>query len=153
MSKKPEQIESKDLLLRVRRWQRDVKTEGQPYADIWLIQRDGTAESCLQWGQVPIGVADLLADWFARQGVATELTERVFAWDEDSGLNQDGSQDSPPGEDDSKANKPYECSHCGKRFSALRKGLIETHNYPKPCRAVCPGSGKEPKEITKGETL
>jgi hypothetical protein len=99
--KKPEQIESKDLLLRVRRWQRDVKTEGQPYADIYLIQRDGTAESCLQWGQVPIGVADLLADWFTRQGVATESEERQFAWDHDSGLNQDGSQDSPPGEDDS----------------------------------------------------
>jgi hypothetical protein len=38
------------------------------------------------------------------------------------------------------------CPHCGEVFK--RHGfssLIPTHDFPKPCRAVCPGSGQNPR--------
>lgn len=31
------------------------------------------------------------------------------------------------------------CSHCKDSFQ-LKGGLIPTHDFPKPCRSVCPGS-------------
>lgn len=37
-----------------------------------------------------------------------------------------------------------QCPHCGKIFENLA-GLIPTHDFPPPCRAVCPGSGQTPR--------
>jgi hypothetical protein len=43
-------------------------------------------------------------------------------------------------------NKPTAtCPHCGDEFTKLKDGKIPTHDFPRPCRAVCPGSGEEPK--------
>ena len=36
------------------------------------------------------------------------------------------------------------CPHCEAAFPALDNGHIPTHDFPKPCRAVCQGSGKPP---------
>ncbi len=38
-----------------------------------------------------------------------------------------------------------ECPHCGEEFAKLNKGQIPTHDFPRPCRAVCPGSGQQPR--------
>lgn len=38
-----------------------------------------------------------------------------------------------------------ECPHCGESFKALRDGKIPTHDFPKPCRSVCRGSGRSPR--------
>ncbi len=38
-----------------------------------------------------------------------------------------------------------ECPHCGEAFTRLRDGRIPTHDFPRPCRAVCHGSGQLPK--------
>jgi ribosomal protein L37AE/L43A len=38
-----------------------------------------------------------------------------------------------------------ECPHCGERFTKLKEGMIPTHDFPKPCRMVCRGSGKPPR--------
>lgn len=37
------------------------------------------------------------------------------------------------------------CPHCGEKFTSLKDGSIPTHDFPRPCRSVCPGSGEEPK--------
>lgn len=37
------------------------------------------------------------------------------------------------------------CPHCGEKFTSLKDGKIPTHDFPKPCRSVCPGSGEDPK--------
>lgn len=37
------------------------------------------------------------------------------------------------------------CPHCGETFTSLKAGKIPTHDYPRPCRQVCRGSGEEPK--------
>lgn len=38
------------------------------------------------------------------------------------------------------------CPHCGEEFTKLNKeGKIPTHDYPKPCRSVCRGSGNNPR--------
>lgn len=37
------------------------------------------------------------------------------------------------------------CPHCGESFKALKDGKIPTHDFPKPCRQVCRGSGQYPK--------
>jgi endogenous inhibitor of DNA gyrase (YacG/DUF329 family) len=37
------------------------------------------------------------------------------------------------------------CPHCGQAFTKLKDGKIPTHDYPKPCRVVCRGSGENPK--------
>lgn len=38
------------------------------------------------------------------------------------------------------------CPHCGEQFAKLRAdGTIPTHDFPKPCRSVCRGAGKQPK--------
>lgn len=39
-----------------------------------------------------------------------------------------------------------ECPHCGAKFSKLREGKVPTHDFPPPCRSVCPGSKQEPRE-------
>lgn len=43
-------------------------------------------------------------------------------------------------------NRLAECPHCGENFSALKNGKIPTHDFPKPCRQVCPGSGESPRK-------
>lgn len=35
------------------------------------------------------------------------------------------------------------CPHCGKLFDWASK--VPTHDYPPPCRSVCPGSGQLPR--------
>lgn len=35
------------------------------------------------------------------------------------------------------------CPHCGEAFPG-RRDIIPTHDFPRPGRAVCPGSGLEP---------
>jgi len=38
------------------------------------------------------------------------------------------------------------CPHCGELFAPeIMTGLIPTHDFPKPCRTVCPGSGQHPR--------
>lgn len=39
------------------------------------------------------------------------------------------------------------CPHCGREYSAraLKSGLMPTHDFPVPCRSVCPGSGQTPR--------
>lgn len=44
------------------------------------------------------------------------------------------------------------CAHCGYTLDLRADGLVATHDWPRPCRQVCPGSGKEPKVITKKPT-
>lgn len=39
-----------------------------------------------------------------------------------------------------------ECPHCGQEFKKLNDGVIPTHDWPPPCRAVCPGSGERPRK-------
>lgn len=44
------------------------------------------------------------------------------------------------------------CPHCGELFTSETMvyrgvhGLIPTHDFPRPCRAVCPGSGQHPRD-------
>lgn len=37
------------------------------------------------------------------------------------------------------------CPNCGELFSSLKNSMIPTHDFPKPCRQVCRGSGQPPK--------
>lgn len=37
------------------------------------------------------------------------------------------------------------CPHCGELFKKLLNSEIPTHDFPKPCRSVCPGSGERPR--------
>lgn len=37
------------------------------------------------------------------------------------------------------------CPNCGEKFTQLNGGKIPTHDFPKPCRSVCRGSGEDPK--------
>ncbi|MGE0605516.1 MAG: hypothetical protein AB7O62_00210 [Pirellulales bacterium] len=37
------------------------------------------------------------------------------------------------------------CPHCGEAFAKTKVLKIPTHDFPKPCRSVCPGSGQKPK--------
>lgn len=37
------------------------------------------------------------------------------------------------------------CPNCGEKFTSLKDGKIPTHDFPKPCRSVCRGSGQPPK--------
>ena len=45
------------------------------------------------------------------------------------------------------------CPHCGELFGYSKTmtaeicGKIPTHDYPKPCRSVCPGSLQQPRSI------
>ena len=43
--------------------------------------------------------------------------------------------------------RPMMCPHCGERFAygQLQASLIPTHDWPKPCRQVCPGSQQAPR--------
>lgn len=36
------------------------------------------------------------------------------------------------------------CPHCGEIITVMN-GLTTYHDYPKPCRAVCPGSKQYPR--------
>lgn len=47
------------------------------------------------------------------------------------------------------------CPDCGTLFEVdkLIKGLIPTHDYPKPCRVVCPGSKHSPRSTADGRPL
>lgn len=38
-----------------------------------------------------------------------------------------------------------QCPNCGEDFGKLNQGKIPTHDYPRPCRAVCAGSGQRPR--------
>lgn len=40
------------------------------------------------------------------------------------------------------------CPHCGELFmwKELQMGLIPRHDFPKPCRSVCPGSKQTPRD-------
>lgn len=35
------------------------------------------------------------------------------------------------------------CPNCGELFIKLKDGKIPTHDFPKPCRSVCRGSGED----------
>jgi hypothetical protein len=37
------------------------------------------------------------------------------------------------------------CPNCGEKFSELKDGKIPSHDFPRPCRAVCCGSGQQPR--------
>ena len=41
----------------------------------------------------------------------------------------------------------YMCPHCGWCYDADKSddGLVPTHDFPKPCRSVCPGSKQTPR--------
>jgi hypothetical protein len=41
------------------------------------------------------------------------------------------------------------CPHCGERYgqSNIKGGLTPTHDFPIPCRRVCPGSKQYPRSI------
>lgn len=45
-------------------------------------------------------------------------------------------------------NKPA-CPHCGEEFTKLKDGKIPTHDFPRPCRSVCRGSGQQPRRRDK----
>ena len=53
----------------------------------------------------------------------------------------------------------YKCPHCGEQFTSEAmvyrgvKGLIPGHDFPRPCRAVCPGSGQHPRDIGDNRPL
>src|SRR6185437_257307 len=37
------------------------------------------------------------------------------------------------------------CPNCGETFAELKDGKIPTHDFPRPCRAVCRGSNQQPR--------
>ena len=39
-----------------------------------------------------------------------------------------------------------QCPHCGETFCGLKDGRVQTHDFPRPCRSVCPGSRQHPKQ-------
>jgi hypothetical protein len=48
------------------------------------------------------------------------------------------------------------CPHCGKEFQYSQltvKSLVPTHDWPPPCRSVCPGSGQIPRGIADKRIL
>jgi hypothetical protein len=49
----------------------------------------------------------------------------------------------------------YKCPHCGEVFPAnrCRDSLIPTHDFPRPCRAVCPGSRQTPRGMADRRPL
>lgn len=56
----------------------------------------------------------------------------------------------------------FKCPHCGweydpqaKKWSAQQRAseLVPTHDYPPPCRAVCPGSGQARRDLTDDSPL
>lgn len=38
-----------------------------------------------------------------------------------------------------------QCPNCGEEFTKLPGGKIPTHDFPRPCRRVCPGAGQSPR--------
>ena len=54
------------------------------------------------------------------------------------------------------------CPHCGKVFKIndclkvrgdVEEFVVPTHDWPPPCRAVCPGSGQEPRMVSDSRPL
>lgn len=47
------------------------------------------------------------------------------------------------------------CPHCGREYSVrgLKNKLIPTHDYPVPCRSVCPGSQQIPRDVNDRRPL
>jgi len=47
------------------------------------------------------------------------------------------------------------CPHCGQLFAhaEMRETLIPTHDYPRPCRSVCPGSKQIPRDVNDRRPL
>jgi hypothetical protein len=43
----------------------------------------------------------------------------------------------------------YKCPHCGKLLcdENMPDGMVPTHDFPKLCRQVCPGSGQHPRGV------
>ena len=41
------------------------------------------------------------------------------------------------------------CPYCGEPFTQndIRDELVPTHNFPAPCRSVCPGSQQHPRSV------
>lgn len=52
-----------------------------------------------------------------------------------------------------KSNRRFKCPHCGELFARLGIGLIPTHDFPKPCRRVCPGSKHLPRDASDKRPL
>ena len=53
------------------------------------------------------------------------------------------------------ANK-MKCPNCGELLEpVLKRGVpvVPTHDFPRPCRAVCPGSGQLPREPSDASPL
>ena len=44
------------------------------------------------------------------------------------------------------------CPHCGWTYP-FRSGLVPTHDWPKPCRQVCPGKGQTPRGMADRRLL
>lgn len=40
------------------------------------------------------------------------------------------------------------CSHCGEPVELRPDGTVSTHDFPVPCRSVCPGSGQKPSPVS-----
>lgn len=58
------------LVLRIRTYRTEAG-EVAPYCDVWLLQRDGTAEACLLHGYVPCDAAEAIGAQVGR-GVIRE---------------------------------------------------------------------------------
>ncbi len=54
-----------------------------------------------------------------------------------------------------RAKSIYRCPHCGRGFNGdqLVTKMIPTHDFPVPCRSVCPGSGQNPRSIADKRRL
>lgn len=45
-------------------------------------------------------------------------------------------------------NNIVKCPHCGREYHIRAcRPLIPTHDFPVPCRSVCPGSGQNPRGL------
>ena len=44
--------------------------------------------------------------------------------------------------------KPIECSYCGELLQQ-KNGVVPHHDFPKPCRMLCRGSGNPPREANE----
>lgn len=51
----------------------------------------------------------------------------------------------------------YKCPHCGFRYSPDYEkdydGLVPYHDWPVPCRQVCPGSKQNPRDVNDKRPL
>lgn len=50
--------------------------------------------------------------------------------------------------------KPLKCPHCGEKFTQSQcDPLTPCHDYPRPCRACCPGSKQTPRSVNDDRPL